>query len=88
MMFSGCIERKHWPERVKPFQPSVAFHEETSHLICSLNQMTGFYMECNASVNKMGKENRRWPDIESVDCMSQGCEEISNLLEFSLLLLV
>ena len=50
--------------------------------------MTGFYMECNASVNKMGKENRRWPDIESVNCMSQGCEEISNLLEFSLLLLV
>ena len=28
-----------------PFQPSVAFHIETSHLICSANQMTGFYMK-------------------------------------------
>ena len=34
-------------ERVKPFQPSVAFHIETNHLIRSVNQMTGFYMKCN-----------------------------------------
>ena len=27
-------------------QPSVAFHIETSHLICTANQMTGFYMKC------------------------------------------
>ena len=30
-----------------PFQPSVAFHIETSHLICTANQMTGFYVKCN-----------------------------------------
>ena len=34
-------------ERVKPFQPSGAFHIETNHLIRSVNQMTGFYMKCN-----------------------------------------
>ena len=27
------------------FQPSVAFHIETSHLICNANQMSGFYMK-------------------------------------------
>ena len=30
-----------------PFQSSVTFHIETSHLICNAKQMTGFYMECN-----------------------------------------
>ena len=28
-------------------KPSVAFHIDTSHLICNANKMTGFYMECN-----------------------------------------
>ena len=28
-----------------PFQRSVAFHIETSHFICSANQMTGFHMK-------------------------------------------
>ena len=35
---------------INPFQPIVAFHKETSHLICSANQMTGFYMECNTGL--------------------------------------
>ena len=30
-----------------PFQFSVAFHIETSHLIWTANQITGFYMKCN-----------------------------------------
>ena len=34
----------------KPFQPSVAFHIETRHLICTANQMTGFYMKCNTGL--------------------------------------
>ena len=33
-------------KKFNPFQPRVAFHIETSHLICIANQMTGFYMEC------------------------------------------
>ena len=33
--------------QIKPFQPSVAFHIETSHLICSENQMTGFCIKCS-----------------------------------------
>ena len=32
---------------LNPFQPSVAFHIVTSHLICNANQMTGFYMKRN-----------------------------------------
>ena len=30
---------------LKAFQPSVAFHIETSHLFCKAKQMTGFYMK-------------------------------------------
>ena len=29
---------------IHPFQSNVVFHTETSHLICSANQLTGFYM--------------------------------------------
>ena len=34
--------------------PGVAFHIETSHLVCSTNQITGFYMKCNTRL-KWGK---------------------------------
>lgn len=30
-----------------PFQPSVVFQLETSHLIWSADQMNGFYIKCN-----------------------------------------
>ena len=30
-----------------PFQPNVGLRIETSHLICTPNQMTGFYKKCN-----------------------------------------
>ena len=30
-----------------PFQPSGAFYIETSHMICSSNPVTGFFMKCN-----------------------------------------
>ena len=33
-----------------PFHPSVAFHIETSHLICTANQMTGFYIKRNTGL--------------------------------------
>ena len=33
------------PIQVKTLQASVAFHIEPSHLICTANQMTGFYMK-------------------------------------------
>ena len=33
------------------FSPVLAFHIETSHLVWTANQMTGFYMKCNAGVN-------------------------------------
>ena len=34
----------------KSNQPSVAYHIETSHFICTTNQMSGFYMKCNPGV--------------------------------------
>ena len=44
------IEREHFNENVfvlNPFQPSVTFLIETSHLVCTANQRTGFYKKCN-----------------------------------------
>ena len=32
---------------INPFQPSFAFHIETTYLVCFAKQMTGFYMEFN-----------------------------------------
>ena len=32
------------------FQPSVALHIEIDHLICRVNQRTGFYMKCNTGL--------------------------------------
>ena len=37
-------------QSINLFQPSVAFHIETSHLICFVNQMTSFYMERNSGL--------------------------------------
>ena len=37
---------------INPFQPSVAFHIETCHLICRANQMTGFWW--NATLGGYG----------------------------------
>ena len=41
---------------LNPFQPSVAFDIETSHLFCRAEQMTSFYMRHNTGqkwVNKI-----------------------------------
>ena len=35
---------------INQFQPIVPFHIETINLICIANQMTGFYMKCNAGL--------------------------------------
>ena len=46
-------------EQIKPFQPSVEFQIETSHLICSANQITGFYMKWHLSdIGKFTKGNQ------------------------------
>ena len=41
-----------------PFQPSVAFPTETSNLICSANQMAGFYMKYNTGL--------KWANIKKI----------------------
>ena len=42
----GLVSIHTFAHGVNPFQPSVAFHIETSHLNCITNQMAGFYMNC------------------------------------------
>ena len=42
-----------FPAYSNPFQLNVTFYIETSHLICIANQMTGFYMECNAWMKRL-----------------------------------
>ena len=36
---------------VNEYQPSVAFHIETSHLFRRVNQMSGFYIKRNTGLN-------------------------------------
>ena len=36
-----------------PFQPSIAFHMETSHLFCSTKQVTGFCMKTNTGLKRV-----------------------------------
>ena len=43
----------HFKKESNAFQLSVAFHVEPSHLTCSQNEMTGFYMKCNTEL-KLG----------------------------------
>ena len=50
-----------------PFQSSVAFHIETSHLICIANQMTGVYMECSTGLKRVNKQNK----IQKIKPLSQ-----------------
>ena len=40
-------------QRNNSFELSVLFHIETSHTICSSNQVTGFYMECNVGQKRV-----------------------------------
>ena len=48
-IFKVCIDHiVH--QRVNPYQPSVALHIETNHLIFRANQMTCFCMKCNAGL--------------------------------------
>ena len=44
-----------WESRklINPFQPSVAFWIETSCLICSASQMTGFYIKFNDELKRV-----------------------------------
>ena len=37
---------------MNPFQSGVVFHKETSHLICTVNQMTGFFIKYNTGLNE------------------------------------
>ena len=38
---------------INPFRPSIAFHIETSHVNCTVKQMTGFYMKWDTGWNRL-----------------------------------
>ena len=44
---------------LNPFQPSVAFYIETSHLSCTANQMIWFYMKCNTGLKQVNRSFSR-----------------------------
>ena len=44
---------------INPFQPSVAFHIETTLVIFTANQITGFYLKCNNGL-KWVKAVNQW----------------------------
>ena len=44
-----------------PLQSSVAFHIETSHLICISKQMTGFHMKRNTGLMWLYMDYFQWP---------------------------
>ena len=53
-----------------PFQPSIAFHIESCHLVCTANQMTDFYLKC---INRL-----KWVKVQIViNHVTFGLERIS-----------
>ena len=51
-----CVicHKVHVKVRLPPFnlfQPIVVFYVATNHLMCTANQMIGFYMKCNTGLN-------------------------------------
>ena len=42
--------KKSFKTNFNQFQPSVAFHIETSHLFCRAKQITGLYMKLNTGL--------------------------------------
>ena len=55
------------PPRIKLFQPSAAFHIETTHLFCCAKQMTGFYMKCNTGLKLVSSFPTATPFTLSID---------------------
>ena len=52
---SVYISREH---AIYVISDSVAFHIETNHFICSVNQITGFTMKCNAELKWVNQDNQ------------------------------
>ena len=50
-------------QSLNPFQSSVAFHTETSHLIGKANQITGFSMKWNTGLKWVNLETFLWKHI-------------------------
>ena len=69
-----------WSFCLNQIQPSVAFHIQTSHLICYVNQMTDFYMKC---ITRLPWVNRTYLCIPPQDFLEnlQNCCILSSILE-------
>ena len=51
------------------FHSSVAFHIETSHLICTVNQMSGWYMKCKIGLKWVKNGSSYWGNAFSRSTM-------------------
>ena len=46
-VIDSILAQQHNIRHIDSFQPRVTFHIDTSHLICTANQMASLYMKCN-----------------------------------------
>ena len=66
--------------KVKSSQPSVPFHIETFHLICTANQITGFYMKYNPALKRV-----KWDTLLKLsNCLITSIEKLSKEKGYSL----
>ena len=70
-IFQNFSEKIFWTASINPFQPSVAFHIEASHLFCSAKQMTGFYIKQNTWLKWL--KSFLYRDYISQKMLSHGC---------------
>lgn len=54
-------------------QPSVVFHTETGHLICSANQISGFYLKYNTLLKWFEYREPRRKKIKSIEVTVRRC---------------
>ena len=46
-VIDSVLAQQHNIRHIDSFHPRVTFHIDTSHLICTANQMASLYMKCN-----------------------------------------
>ena len=57
-LFAKEIPFQHFPI-FRSHQPSVVFHIETIHFICSAIQLTGFFVKCNTVLRWVMKDQSK-----------------------------
>ena len=77
------IQINNFSESFNSFQASVAFHKETSYLLCRAKKMTGFYMKRNTELKWIKESLRKKPAIESLFNKSWNVPKICNIFLYN-----